>query len=202
MTSSISSPSLHLKLHQRIKRQTGKYSNYRCNLGYPKPWTKVRKMTPKGLSAQMTTYFFSLADFQSSDTKYWHHCTNLTAIYHGGFVHQPWCCHAMINNFDPSRRASKPKWAQSSWSIDDPFPLPYFSKSLLPIFQRHQSIKINNAHTVEKFYFLFNKFWGLRFRLSTFVPNSNICLIRLKSKFKSSFYDSKPKLWNVLLHTF
>ena len=64
----------------------------------------------------------------------------------------------MINNFDPSRRASKPKWAQSSWSIDDPFPLPYLSKSLLPIFQRHQSIKINNAHTVEKLQLSFNKY--------------------------------------------
>ena len=159
MTSSISSPSLHLKLHQRIKRQTGKYSNYRCNLGYPKPWTKVRKMTPKGLSSQMTTYFFSLADFQSSDSQNigttiptWPPSTMVV------FVHQPWCCHAMINNFDPSRRASKPKWAQSSWSIDDPFPLPYLSKSLLPIFQRHQSIKINNAHTVVKLNYLFNKY--------------------------------------------
>ena len=190
MTSSISSPSLHLKLHQRIKRQTGKYSNYRCNLGYPKPWTKVRKMTPKGLSAN--DYLLFLKQTSNHQTQNigttvptWPPSTMVV------FVHQPWCCHAMINNFDPSRRASKPKWAQSSWSIDDPFPLPYLSKSLLPIFQRHQSIKINNAHTVEKFYFLFNKFWGLRFRLSTFVPNSNICQIRLKSKFKSSFNDLK-----------
>ena len=39
-------------------------------------------------------------------------------------------------------------------------------------------------------------------RLNTFVPKSSIFKIRLKSKFKSSFYDSKSKFWNVLLHTF
>ena len=38
--------------------------------------------------------------------------------------------------------------------------------------------------------------------LNTFVPNSSISQIRLKSKFKGNFYDSKSKFWNVLLYTF
>ena len=36
--------------------------------------------------------------------------------------------------------------------------------------------------------------------LNTFVPNSSISQIRLKSKFKTNFHDSK--LRNVLLGTF
>ena len=43
---------------------------------------------------------------------------------------------------------------------------------------------------------------GPRIRLNTFVPNSNISQIRLKSKFKTTFYDSKSKFWNVMLQTF
>ena len=43
---------------------------------------------------------------------------------------------------------------------------------------------------------------GLRIWLNTFVPNSNISQIRLKSKFKTTFYDSKSKFWNVILQTF
>ena len=38
------------------------------------------------------------------------------------------------------------------------------------------------------------KIGGLRIRLNTFVPNFSIFPKRLKTKLKSSFYDSKPKL--------
>ena len=41
-----------------------------------------------------------------------------------------------------------------------------------------------------------------RIRLNTFVPNLSISQIRLKSKFKTNFHDSKSKLRNVLLGTF
>ena len=56
-------------------------------------------------------------------------------------------------------------------------------------------------HTVRKLYFLF-KIWTPRIRLNTFVPNSNIFQIRLKSEFKTSFYDPRSKFWNVMLQTF
>ena len=55
--------------------------------------------------------------------------------------------------------------------------------------------------TMEKLILLF-KNWTPRIRLNTFVPNFSISQIRLKSKFKTNFPDSKSKLWNVLLGTF
>ena len=55
--------------------------------------------------------------------------------------------------------------------------------------------------TMEKLNLLF-KNWTPRIRLNTFVPNFSISQIRLKSKFKTNFHDSKSKLRNVLLGTF
>ena len=50
----------------------------------------------------------------------------------------------------------------------------------------------STSHTVLKLYFWF-KIWTPRIRLNTFVPNSNIFQIRLKSEFKTSFYDPRSK---------
>ena len=57
------------------------------------------------------------------------------------------------------------------------------------------------SHPMEKLWFLF-KNWTPCIWFNTFVPNFSISQIRLKSKFKTNFYDSKSKLKNVLLHTF
>ena len=43
---------------------------------------------------------------------------------------------------------------------------------------------------------------GPRIQLNTFVPNFHISQIRLKSKFKTNFHDSKSNFWNVILQTF
>ena len=65
----------------------------------------------------------------------------------------------------------------------------------------NKQIIMSLLQTMEKLNLLF-KNWTPRIRLNTFVPNFSISQIRLKSKFKTNFYDSKSKLKNVLLHTF